>query len=521
MYTQTRHNRSQSRSTRPFFWRSFHNSTASCPFFASASGKAAPNVQTEHDQQAEERARQWQGMVQPKLTMGSPGDPFEREADRAADRVVQRMESAAINQAGTPVVQAVSENCGKAETTLRRQVEPGNESELLQTKAETAAGAVPDPVRQSLEGSRAGGQALNPELQGEMEGAFRRDFSGVRVHTGDLAEDLNRQLSARAFTHGQDIFFNSGEFSPDTRDGRHLLAHELTHVVQQADGRTLSLATASVVQRKSGYPKTVMIENAEVEVASKEEEAEATKIIGNIKQRYGISFDAQKGLKALKDLVVGDPEQPRTVTEVLANPNAPARKVKDLLAVSTWNLGQLRDVDAGLAFFRNVLGLNRSLSNRSTNSQELTTLSRLNIGLNDANTTATKDVYGQFFVSVDHAAFFNAAGSATELADKNKAFLGIVVHEVAHAILGKDRDQFVSGLKPAYWKDENTPSNDANAEKPVTSYGGKNAGEDLAEAVKFYLIEPETLRKKCPQRYAIVNKLITNLGKVTSQGPKP
>ena len=59
------------------------------------------------------------------------------------------------------------------------------------------------------------------------------DFSGVRVHTGGQADTLNRNLSARAFTTGQDIFFKQGEYSPGSSGGRELLAHELTHVVQQ------------------------------------------------------------------------------------------------------------------------------------------------------------------------------------------------------------------------------------------------------------------------------------------------
>jgi hypothetical protein len=61
------------------------------------------------------------------------------------------------------------------------------------------------------------------------------DFSNVRIHTDALSVYTNKGLNARAFTHGSDVFFNQGEYSPNTLEGRRLLAHELTHVVQQAN----------------------------------------------------------------------------------------------------------------------------------------------------------------------------------------------------------------------------------------------------------------------------------------------
>jgi hypothetical protein len=81
-----------------------------------------------------------------------------------------------------------------------------------------------------------------------MEGAMGTDFSSVRVHTGSESDSLNKSLSARAFTTGSDIFFRSGEYNPATTQGQQLLAHELTHVVQQgAAVRTKRMAVA--VQR--------------------------------------------------------------------------------------------------------------------------------------------------------------------------------------------------------------------------------------------------------------------------------
>ena len=153
--------------------------------------------------------------IQAKLTVGQPGDRFEREADAVADRVVQRMEAGRVSSATTPTVQTA---CAE---------------EMLQAKGESSLAGVPASVEQNLQSSHAG-HSLAPQLQAQMEQAFQADFSSVRVHTGGSAEQLNQELHARAFTHGNDIYFNAGEFQPDSRAGQHLLAHELTHVVQQS-----------------------------------------------------------------------------------------------------------------------------------------------------------------------------------------------------------------------------------------------------------------------------------------------
>ena len=163
-------------------------------------------------------------IIQTKLTLGAPGDRFEKDADAMADRVVQRMPAGALRQTAAPSVQAKCAHCREEERLQRKADEhaPGER-----------AGSVPDAVQRRLENGRGAGHALEPLLRNDLETAFQADFSGVRINTGPTAEGLNRELHARAFTSGRDIYFNAGEFRPDTRDGRHLLAHELTHVVQQ------------------------------------------------------------------------------------------------------------------------------------------------------------------------------------------------------------------------------------------------------------------------------------------------
>ena len=102
----------------------------------------------------------------------------------------------------------------------------------LARASEDDGNVVPD-VERAIESSRGGGQSLDRGVQSQMGNALNADFSGVRVHTDAGADGLNQSLSARAFTTGRDIYFRQGEYSPGSSVGRELLAHELTHVVQQ------------------------------------------------------------------------------------------------------------------------------------------------------------------------------------------------------------------------------------------------------------------------------------------------
>ncbi|MFO1418206.1 MAG: DUF4157 domain-containing protein [Methylotetracoccus sp.] len=163
--------------------------------------------------------------IQTKLTVGEPGDRFEREADTVADAVVQRMATPERGGSTVPSVQAKCAKC-EHEEMVRRQAETNS--------APDAGTRTTDTVQQGIAAQSGAGQALAAPLRQEMEQGIGADFSGVRIHTGAPAASLNEQLNARAFTHGQDVFFNSGQFDPGSSAGRHLLAHELTHVVQQS-----------------------------------------------------------------------------------------------------------------------------------------------------------------------------------------------------------------------------------------------------------------------------------------------
>jgi hypothetical protein len=175
--------------------------------------------------------------IQCKLAVSSPGDSFEREADVVADRVM-RMEASPSIGAAPPMIHRKCSNCEEEKQALE-----GREDESLDTqrttifrKAAPFLSAAPAPVTsQRLAASRTGGAPLAPATRARMENSFGHDFSRVRIHYDAEAGAMSRQISALAFTHGSHIYFQEGGYHPDTSDGKRLLAHELTHVIQQGE----------------------------------------------------------------------------------------------------------------------------------------------------------------------------------------------------------------------------------------------------------------------------------------------
>lgn len=123
---------------------------------------------------------------------------------------------------------------GALTQTLQRRLGNSYVQRAVSLARQAAApGPVEPEVEAGISSARGGGQPLQANLRAGMEGSFGADFSAVRVHTDGRADALNRSLSARAFTTGQDIFFSQGAYNPASSGGQELIAHELTHVVQQ------------------------------------------------------------------------------------------------------------------------------------------------------------------------------------------------------------------------------------------------------------------------------------------------
>ncbi|NEN91641.1 MAG: DUF4157 domain-containing protein [Okeania sp. SIO3H1] len=191
--------------------------------------------------------------IQPKLKIGKPNDAYEQEADRVAKRVVDEINAPASvqRQTGKEELQMKPQSSAikllgmrekkdflynpKEPMLQRKRMEEGV---LLSRVADNsmdgmAGGETSADFESAIASARGSGQPLDSGLQAQMDQAMGADFTGVRVHTDFQSDQLNQLIQAKAFTTGQDVFFKKGEYQPKSRRGQELIAHELTHVVQQ------------------------------------------------------------------------------------------------------------------------------------------------------------------------------------------------------------------------------------------------------------------------------------------------
>ncbi len=165
-----------------------------------------------------------------ELTVGAPGDRYEREADSVADRVMAMPDAALQRQELEDEEAPEIESQVEEEPEVQGQVD--DEDESVQAKGEMVPVVTPQ-MKSELNSSRGGGELLSGEVRSFMEPRFGRDFSNVRVHTGSRTTSLAKGLRAQAFTRGSDVYFGSGKYAPNTSSGKRLVAHELAHTVQQ------------------------------------------------------------------------------------------------------------------------------------------------------------------------------------------------------------------------------------------------------------------------------------------------
>ncbi len=166
--------------------------------------------------------------IQAKLTIGEPGDKYEQEADRAASQVVQHI------NASVPVMSSEGQSVQRTEAPEEEEIQAKPENTSLQRMEVVAGGEASTDLDTAINSARGSGQSLDAGLQRTMGQAMGADFSGVKVHTDAQSDQLNQSIQAKAFTTGQDVFFRQGAYDPGSRGGKELIAHELTHVVQQS-----------------------------------------------------------------------------------------------------------------------------------------------------------------------------------------------------------------------------------------------------------------------------------------------
>ena len=214
--------------------------------------------------------------IQMKPLINQPGDEYEQEADRIADQVVSM-------SALSPVARAVSQ-IASSRKLFRKELRPQDhfdslspseeesptfeQEPKLQRSSNSEPIAVPTNFEHSLQQKiLSGGEAFHQGTRTFMESRFGRDFAGVRTHRDSKADELASGVNARAFTVGNNIFFASSAYQPDSAEGQRLIAHELTHVLQQ----DMSNKTAPMrIQRQpaggspcfsyKGYNKSINVE---------------------------------------------------------------------------------------------------------------------------------------------------------------------------------------------------------------------------------------------------------------------
>jgi hypothetical protein len=158
---------------------------------------------------------------QARLTVGPTDDVYEKEADAVADKVMRMTDSHQAVQPKLAIssIQRTCHECQEEEEQAQRKESGGTSSE--------APSIVHDVVHSQ------GGSKLDDSARGFMENRFGYDFSNVKIHDNTVAAKSAQSINALAYTSGNNIVFNQGQYSPGTNKGKKLLAHELTHVVQQ------------------------------------------------------------------------------------------------------------------------------------------------------------------------------------------------------------------------------------------------------------------------------------------------
>jgi hypothetical protein len=192
-------------------------------------GMATPGMVQRQDLEEEEdlqmKALASQGMA-------TPGTIQRQELEEEEDLQMKALASQGMASPGTIQRQELEE---EEDLQMKSLASPG----IIQRESDGGLVASGD-IEERLSSLKDSGSPLPDETRADMETRFGTSFDEVRVHAGGEAVQLSRDLSAKAFTHGQDIYFGEGSYDPDSSEGQRLLAHELTHVVQQSGGQTAS-----------------------------------------------------------------------------------------------------------------------------------------------------------------------------------------------------------------------------------------------------------------------------------------
>jgi transcriptional regulator with XRE-family HTH domain len=230
------------------------------------------------DQQTEQSEEYHNFLDIPVNVPGTPSSSIQRQVNlgRLSNQVVQPIKPTSnpgLNRLNTfksqriespvkpvnPVLnqspaQTVQRQDNTEDEAIQNQPLQEPEEETVQkkeTQSQSSDATATPSLDQSIQQKRGSGQALSENVRQPMEQAFGADFSQVKVHTDSESDKLNKSIQAKAFTTGKDIFFKKGEYQPDSKPGQELLAHELTHVVQQNGNQVQAKSVKQVATKRN------------------------------------------------------------------------------------------------------------------------------------------------------------------------------------------------------------------------------------------------------------------------------
>jgi hypothetical protein len=236
-------------------------------------------------------------VVQTKLSIGATDDPLEDEADAMADKVMRMPEP--------NFIQRKCAHCEEEEKVQRKSLIP-----FIQKK-ENGNSTASNVISSQIRSTKGSGNRMTGTTKSFMESRFGADFSNVNIHTGSYASQLSNELNAQAFTVGNDVYFNEGKYQPESSEGKHLLAHELTHTVQQGQNFSIRRQVA-IPQRTAAQQIATTLRNAAAGWGTDEDAifnaltGRSAAEIADIKTAY-LAFSGTETLEAmLRDELSGD-----------------------------------------------------------------------------------------------------------------------------------------------------------------------------------------------------------------------
>lgn len=424
-------------------------------------------------------------------------------------------------------------------------------------------------VASTLRRRRGQGDAIPDPLAQDFGDHFGMDLSAVRIHTDGEAADLATSLQARAFTHGNDIYFASGAYQPGSPSGQHVLAHELSHIQAQRSGADRSAAgplsvgraddpaeaaadrsataalsalrrsttPAALSRTEPGSPASGLAHGAgfDVEAAElrrwpwsrkskgdKETDAYPRTIQLDSEQvvieKKEDEAEAKRIVKSLKSKYGISLSSAKTIAGIKGEYSHVDKSVTDQLSAAAWSMDELRALNESAGYYAPILGSKRKQSTLGKKAQGVTSVGKLKNAIDEDSSAGALDTstLGEYFSTKRNMGMFSAGTQyeddgfvrpgATQT-DVRTSLTATAIHEMAHGLVAPyEVTRWVAAL--AYWFDEDTESGADGAEAPPTEYGETNANEDLCESVALFFVNREALKSKCPEREKFIAAVV-------------